>query len=309
MSALAAASFACGARTAGDWTLDVAADASGDAHAIGAALTIPVGTYPDCAVTTIELRRNLEAAAGGKGTVTLSADGAGRVSAALSFGRWLSGTVTATPTSGNTAALSPGPFDLQTMDTTFASALTVSVTAGSFARVGDTLFVSIHGHGGDTELSGYLRCAVPAALPVATIVEGAPSAGPIPTGTYVDCTTFSGSPASGASGGKLSLTIAESKGTWTATQTGGFPDVCALAFGDVAGTTGTLVHEQTCAVHSPCGPPPTLVPSPAPRDATLTNMAGSIAFAGGVLFIDVLGDAPPEACGRHTLSLICPTAP
>jgi hypothetical protein len=50
-------------------------------------------------------------------------------------------------------------------------------------------------------------------------------------------------------------------------------------------------------------------PPPGVTTATLTNMQGVMAVSGGVLFLDVLGDAPKTACGQHSVSLICPVAP
>ena len=306
--ALVVACFACGGKTSSDGTLGVSFDASADASELGAALTIPVGAYTDCKAITSEISGNIEAVGGGKGTVTLAADGDGRVSAVLAFERWMSGTVVLAPTSSVTAALTAGPFVIETMDSTFVRALTIPLAAGSLALVGDTLFVSVYGHGDDTKFSGFCSCPVSASLPKATIANRAPKAGSIPTGTYEACTTlFGGSETLVAS--SLSLTIAESKGILTATSSGGLPAVCSLAFHDNSGTTATLDGEQTCTVQQPCGPPPTLGPSSAPRETTLTNMAGSIEVAGGALFINVVGDAPSEACGRHTLSLICPAAP
>jgi hypothetical protein len=146
-------------------------------------------------------------------------------------------------------------------------------------------------------------------------VSRTPTARAIPTGTYSGCTTsyLQLSDGSNSAGGNLSLTITTgSDGTLTATPAAGFPMICgggSLAFDDISGSTATLSGGQTCPVQLPCGPPPSLGPSDAPSEATLTNLAGSIEVVGGALFINVEGDAPSEACGSHAISLICPTGP
>ena len=123
---------ACGGRTSSDQLgLDASPDASAEANpqeldasegGIGVALTIPLGQYTGCTASTVNIGGNVEATGGGDGTVTLSTDGDGGVYAALSFAPYVSGTVAFAPTSSATAALTAGPFDVQTLDTNNASA-------------------------------------------------------------------------------------------------------------------------------------------------------------------------------------------
>jgi hypothetical protein len=310
---LAVACFACGGQAA----LTVAPDASADAAptptidagtAISAALTVPVGAYAGCSISTVNIDGNTEATGGGDGTVTLAARGDGTISAVLSFDRWMNGTVALSPTSSTTAALMGGPFDVQTLDAAYTN-VTVPASAGSLAIVGNTLFISVFGQSDATKLSAYGRCPVPASLPATTIV-GSTLAGSIPSGTYSACTSSVGtSHTTVASGGDFSLTVAESGGTLTARWSAGYPRFCDFTFRDRSETTATLGDGQTCSVGAPCGPPPTLGPSSVPEQATLTDMVGSIAISAGVLFVNVTGDAPAQACGEHFLSLICPTGP
>ena len=112
-------------------------------------------------------------------------------------------------------------------------------------------------------------------------------------------------------GGDFSLTIGESDATLTVTSGAGFgyPVTCDLAFHDISGSIATLSDGQTCSISDPCGPGPLMGTSSAPSEATLMNMTGSIEVVGGVLFINVIGDAPSAACGSHTLSVICPVGP
>jgi hypothetical protein len=112
-------------------------------------------------------------------------------------------------------------------------------------------------------------------------------------------------------GGGFSLTIAESDATLTVTSgvEYGYPLACDLAFHYVSGSTATVSDGQTCTISEPCGPGPSMGSSSAPSEATLTDMTGSIEVVGGVLFINVIGDAPSAACGSHTLSVICPVGP
>jgi hypothetical protein len=318
---LVAACFACGAVAPAD--PPAVLDASG--AGTGAALTVPIGQYTGCTMSTVNLAANLEATNGGNGTVTLSMDGEGGVSGALAFDQFnagdpsahvvvASGTIGFAPTSSTTAALNGGAFDIQTLDGNNVST-SVPVAASSLSLVGDTLFISVYGQSADTKFSGFCLCPVPASLPRATVVSRAPTTRSIPTGTYGGCTTSYVLLSDGerSTGGNLSLTLtSESDGTLTATQSAGFPMICGgggLAFHDTAGSTATVSGGQTCLVQMPCGPPPSLVPSVAPSEATLTNLAGSIEVVGDALFINVAGDAPPQACGGHAISLICPTGP
>ncbi|HWZ92543.1 MAG TPA: hypothetical protein VNW92_26940 [Polyangiaceae bacterium] len=254
--------------------------------------------------------------------MTLSVAGDGTLNAALSFGQWLSGTVAFAATSSTTAGLGAGPFEIEMFDptaivdptapSTGPSNISVSAAAGTLVLAGDTLFISVYAHNDDTQFSAYSTCPVPTSLPSTTIVNSAPQMGNIPSGSYTACTSSSGSEMPGGSGivgGDLTLTIAKSNGSLTATQSDGFPSVCNLAFDDMSGTTATLSGGQTCMISEPCGPPPSLGTSSAPNEATLTNMTGAIDIAAGALFINVVGDAPAGACGSHVLSLICPPAP
>jgi len=319
-----AACLACGAVASSD----PASVADASTAVTGDALTIAIGQYTSCSVSTVNVTANLEASNGGNGTVTLSADGDGGLSAALSFDQLnvgdpgahvvvASGTLGFAPTTGTTAALSAGSFAMQTLDGNNVGT-SVPVAASALSLVGDMLFISVLGQNADTKFSGFALCSVPASLPKATLVSRAPTTRSIPTGTYSGCTTASAQLASGlaansSTGGNLSLTVTSgSDHTWTATQAAGFPTVCGgepLAFDDVGASAAALRSGQTCAIALPCGPPPSLGPSAAPNEATLANLSGSIEVVGGALFINVTGDAPSQACGAHTLSLICPAVP
>jgi hypothetical protein len=267
----------------------------------------------------------VNASGGGSGTVNLSTSGDGGVAAVLAFEPWVSGTVTFTPTSSTTAASSAAPFDIEAQETWIESQTvdTIPGVASALALVDDTLLISVYGQAEGTSFSAYCRCPVPASLPRATVVNPAPKGGAIPTGTYEACNTAlfptsPTSPGSGGSGGDLALTITESGELLTATSDAGYPAVCGLAFHDISGSTATVSDGETCTIKEPCGPPPSSGTTgggdsgstgSAPNEVTLTNMAGSIEVVGSVLFINVIGDAPSVACGSHTLSLICPTAP
>lgn len=317
IAALAIVCFACSGQT-GAKTTSGSTDAKLDAK-----LTIPVGAYTGCVTSLVGVRPHIEGSSGGEGTVTLSVGSDGTLNAALSFDQWLSGTVAFAATSATTGGLGTGPFEIEMFDpttivdptapagSTRPSNISVSVAAGTLVLAGDTLFISLYAHNGDTQFSGYSTCPVPTSLPSTTIVNSAPQMGDIPSGSYTACTTSFGSEmqrGSGTVGGDLTLTIAKSNGSLTATQSDGFPSVCNLAFDDISGTTATLSEGQTCTISRPCGPPPSLGTWSAPDEATLTNMTGAIEVAGGALFINVVGDAPADACGSHLLSLICPAA-
>jgi hypothetical protein len=321
IAALAVVCFACTGKTDVKTTSGTTDSTETE---LGATLTIPVGAYTGCMTNLVGVRPHIEAGGGGEGSLTLSVAGDGTINAALSFSQWLSGTVAFAPTSSTTASLGAGPFEIEMFDPTAVvdptapadsmrpTNISVSVAAGTLVLAGDTLFVSVYAHNDDTQFSGYSTCPVPKSLPPTTIVSSAPQTGNIPSGSYAGCSTFSGSEMQGGSGtigGDLTLTIAKSSGSLTATQRDGFPSVCNLAFDDMSGTTATLTDGQTCMISAPCGPPPSLGTSSAPDEATLTNMAGAIGIAGGALFINVVGDAPADACGSHVLSLICPPAP
>ena len=310
---------ACGSRTSVDsLVIGGAADAggaSGDASAT-LALTIGLGTYPGCVATTVNVAPHEDVTAGADGKMTLSLAGPGELSVALAFPTSLTGTVAVAPTSARTAALATGSFTAQTLDFNNASA-TVPVTAGVLAVVEGTLFVSVYGKGSDTALHGYVRCPLVPSLPQTKVVVSAPPSGPFPTGTYAGCTTDLAAPrVSSLSGGDSSRTITLGGGVLTASEApdAGYPIVCGdLGFLDLATSTATamstLASGASCTIQQPCGPGPTLGPSLGPTLATLTNMEGVMAVSGGVLFLDVLGDAPKAACGQHSLSLLCPVGP
>jgi hypothetical protein len=303
---LASCALACGART----PLDDVSAAPADGSVTEAVFEVPIGAFAGCALETVEVRERLEAAGGGRGSVTLSLDGEGHVVADLSFDRWLRGTLAFVPTSGATAAVAEGPFDVATVDADFTTPLTVRLSAAALAINGDVLFVDLFGRGGTTKFDGWVHCPVPAGLPRTSVALHAPSTSSIPPGIYAHCTTSSGGfDTSVMTGGDLSLSIAEATGARTATKVEGYPDVCMLAFDDRAQATAALLPGVSCEIGQPCGPPPSLGPSSAPSKATLTGMTGSMQLVDGALFVDVVGDAPPDACGRHFVSLICPTTP
>lgn len=320
IAALTTVCFACSGKT--DAKTTSGSTDSSDAE-LGAKLTIPVGAYADCTTRVAGIRPHIEGSSGGEGTVTLSVAGDGTLNATLSFGQWLSGTVAFAATSGTTAGLGGGPFEIDVLDPTAIveppapadsgpSNISVSVAAGTLVLAGSTLFISVYAHSDDTQFNVYSTCPIPTSLPSATIVNSAPQMGNIPSGSFSACTTSSGLEmpgTSGSVGGDLALTTARTNGSLTTTQSDGFPSICKLAFDDVSGTTAMLRDGQTCMISEPCGPPPSLGTSSAPNRATLTNMMGAIDISGGALFINVVGDAPADACGSHVLSLICPPAP
>jgi hypothetical protein len=118
---------------------------------LGAKLTIPVGAYAGCMTNLVGVRPHVEGGSGGEGTVTVSVAGDGTLNAALSFGQWLSGTVAFAATSGTTAGLGAGPFEIEMFDptapadSTGPSNISVSVAAGTLVLAGDTLFISVYG--------------------------------------------------------------------------------------------------------------------------------------------------------------------
>jgi hypothetical protein len=282
---------------------------------LGAKLTIPVGDYAGCTTTIVGVRPRSVGTGGGDGTVRLSAADDGSLSADVSFGQWLTGTMAFTATSSTTAGLSASPFEVEVLDTAIIppvgaaapSGSSVSVAAGTLVLSGDTLFISLYAYHGDTQLSAYSTCPVPTSLPSTTIANSASQMTDIPTGSYTACTASFGSETqSRTSGDDLTLSLAASNGKLTVTESAGVVSVCDLAFDYESGTTAMLSDRQTCMIYEPCGPPPSLGTSSAPDEATLTNMTGAIDIAGGALFINVVGDAPADACGSHLLSLICP---
>ena len=305
---LGACAVACGARTPLDEG-SAAPATEGDGGVTEAVFAVPIGAYPGCVLDTVEVSPRIEASGGGRGSVTLSLDGEGRIVGELSFDRWLRGTVTFVPTSEATAAAAEGPFDVTTVDTDFTAPLDVRLSAAALAINGDVLFVDLFGRGATT-FHGWAHCPVPTGLPRSAVAVRPPSAPSIPSGTYAHCTIASGGfDTTVMTGGDLSLSLAEAGGVRTATKVEGFPDVCPLAFDDHTAATASLVKGVSCEIAEPCGPPPTLGPSSAPSKATLTGMAGSMQLVDGALFVDAVGDAPPGACGRHFVSVMCPPTP
>jgi hypothetical protein len=287
---------ACGAPEQG-----VGAGGGGEAG-VAPTLTIPVGSYPGCTAIAVNFASGDVGVTGPwSGTVTLSTNGDGGATAVLVFQGLATETVAFSPTSSTSAGFKP-------LDASAGPAL----AAGSLALVGDMLLISAYGGDGNgTGISSFYSCPLPSSLSRATLAIRTPTTGAIPTGTYGACTmSFQGSEWS-PSGGGFSLTIAESDASLTVMSGDGFAFAvpCDLAFHDISGSTATLSDGQTCTVPEPCGPGPSMGPSSAPSDATLTNMTGSIEVVGGVLFINVIGDAPSAACGNHTLSVICPVVP
>jgi hypothetical protein len=273
----------------------------GEAGVAPVTLTIPVGSYAGCTETTVNVTPGKVAVNGPElGTVTLSTNGDRGATAVLAFQGSATETVAFSPTSSTSAGFEP------------LDAGDAAVAASSLALVGDTLLISAYdGQGGGTGLSSFYSCPVPSSLSRATLAIPTPTSGSIRTGTYGACTMSFVGDMGGGSGGGFSLTLAESDATLTLTSgteiAYGF--ACDLAFHDISGGTATLSDGQTCAVSSPCGPGPTMGLSSAPSEAMLTNMTGSMEVVGGVIFINVIGDAPSAACGSHTLTVICPVGP
>ena len=210
------------------------------------------------------------------------------------------------PTSANTAASTPAGFEIQTLDTAYANSIVVPGTAGSLALVENALLLSLLAQTADTNVSAYVRCAVPASSARTKVSSHAPAPVPLAGGNYDACTASLG-PENGTTltGSEFALALALANGTLTATPAAESPGVCSLAFEDRSSNTASIRSGTTCMTQQPCGPPPSLVPSSTPAEVALTNLGGSMQVVRGTLFIHVLGDAPEGACARHYLSLIC----
>ncbi len=297
---IAAACFACGART----TLDSTALSDGGAQTV--TLTIPLGSYTTCTSSMVTVAPNSVGVSGGDGTITVAEQNDGVV-ATLAFAPFATGTLAFTPTTSTSATFASGEVD--TIDDFTSAKTVVDTTSGSLMLVGDTLFVSVHGPSGGAKVSGYFHCSVPTSLPKANITATAPSSAPLAPGVYGPCTSsVDGTNTSLESGGSGSVTVVESAGQWIATWTSDVTPVCeSLDFTTTnSSSVAPLTAGQTCVVKAPCGPPPSLgPPTPVPDEATLTNMAGSMALDGQSLFIDVVGETSALTCGRHYVSLIC----
>ena len=308
---VAAACLACGARTplSSGSLQDSDSGASSDASPLAVTLSIPLGTYAGCTSATVTTRPNFVGSTGRDGSITLSREGDGVV-AALAFPSYASGSVAFAPTAGDSAAFRASQtFDVQTANAGFR-VVTVTATSGTLSIVGATLFISTHGSAGADDVSTFIHCRVPSGLRPTSIVTSAPPPGRLTAGVYRSCTAASstdGPVRAGVTGGSGSLTVTRSAGVLRLT----WPDslIPELACGGLdfgaAPVTATLTPGQSCVIQRPCGPPPSLGPSPYPATATLTNMQGSMRVNGNALFIDVLGDATAQACGIHDLSILC----
>lgn len=304
---VAAACLACGARTPLSDGPDAAT--SPDASPRAVTLSVPLGVYEGCTSSTVTTRPNFVGATGREGSITLTRDGDG-VAATLAFPTYASGRVVFVPTAASSAALRASQtFDVQIANATFSVA-TVTATAGALSIVGPTLFLSTHGSAGGDDVSTFFHCRVPAGLRPTGIATSAPPPGRLAAGVYRSCTATSsteGPVRAGLSGGRGSLTVTLDAGTLRLT----WPDsllqelACGgLDFG-VAPVTAAMATGQACDYRQPCGPPPTLGPTPFPSTATLTDMQGSMTVNGAALFVNVRGDASARACGVHDLSITC----
>lgn len=307
----AAAGLACGARTplSSAPLADPDAGAPSDASPVAVTLSIPLGTYPGCTSATVTLRPGFVGSTGRDGSITLRREGDG-VAATLDFPGYASGRVVFVPTAGSAAAFRAGQgFEVQTANATFG-VVTVTATTGSLSLVGQTLFLSTHGSAGADDVSTFFRCPVPAGLPRTSVVTSSPPPGRVEAGVYRGCVAASGTEGpvrAGVTGGRGSVTVTGSAGAFRLTWSDSLmPELACggLDFG-AAPVTAALTPEQTCDIRQPCGPPPTLGPSPFPSTATLTDLQGSMRVNGSALFVDLRGDASERACGVHDLSILC----
>lgn len=303
---VAVACLACGARTALTTCSNDVTDA-GDAST-SAALSVALGSYPDCTVSLLAQRPNVVGSSGGAGSVTLTRDG-DAVVAALSFAQWARGSVTFSPSASTAATLaSAQSFEAQVVDP-MAHVVTVDATSGLLSLVGATLFLSMRGVGGDDDVSAFVRCRVPTSLPAAALPVRA-SQEPVSPGVYRGCAASSGSDGSIVSG------LASGTGTVTVTEGGGELRVAwsdaVLSMWECEGlrferdASAAVSAGAACTLRWPCGPPPTLGMSSAPSSAPASDPRGVMRADRGALFIDLVGDASAEACGRHDLSIACP---
>lgn len=302
---------ACGARTSLSDEAPEAADgaAATDAASDVVALSIPLGVYDDCVSSTITTRPNFVGGTGRGGAVTLSQEG-DTVVAALDFPTYASGRLAFAPTTERSAGFRAAQrFDVQTANEGFR-VVTVTASSGVLSLVGQTLFVSTRGGVGGDAVSTFVHCRVPATLPLARVVTSAPPPGAPSAGVYRACATaFStdGPVHTGLSGGSGALTVAADAGalrvSWTDSLLSEL-SCSAFDFG-APSVAAPLTAGQTCVVRSPCGPPPTLGPSPFPSTAPWHDLRGSMLANGGVLFVDVVGDTSTAACGVHDLSITC----
>jgi hypothetical protein len=308
---VATACLACGARTplSAEAFADSGAGARSDAAPPAVTLSIPIGVYTGCASSTVTTRPDYVGSTGRDGAITLTREG-DLVVAALAFPLYASGRVAFAPTARGAAALRASQtFAVQTANTANA-VVPVTASAGSLAIVGTTLFISTHGSAGDDDVSAFFHCPIPAGLAPTDIATTAPPPGRPAPGVYGSCTATAstdGPVRAGLSGGSGAVTVtvgAESlRLAWPDSL---LPELACSALDlDADPVAPALAAGQSCEMRQPCGPPPTLGPSPFPGTATLTNLQGSMRVNGGALFIDVRGDAPAMACGAHNLSITC----
>lgn len=274
-----------------------------------------LGTYTGCTASIVNVSGNATASAGGNGTITLGTNGDYGAGVTLAFDKVANGKLDFYPTS-DTSGLHDGRDveSLQTVDGSNAST-SVAINASTLTLIGNTLLLSISGTNPNTQFSGFFSCPAPSSV---TATAGPPSttlgiygSNAIKHGTYAHCTmNMEGLNGTGSeSGGDLSLSLTVGDdGSMNVKQTDGYPNVFG-SFGSLAFRNGVLTSGQSVAFAEPCGPPPSLGGSTAPTTTNLTNMTGTMQSTGNALFIDVIGDAPAEACGTHSISIICPTAP
>ncbi|HEX7601889.1 MAG TPA: hypothetical protein VF316_09800, partial [Polyangiaceae bacterium] len=267
---VAAACFACGGRTSpGSSTL------GSDGGTSSVTLTIPLGSYSGCTSSMVTVSPHFEGTAGGYGTITLVQEN-DSVVASLAFAPFVSGKIAFTPTSTASAAFATGrSYDVETVDFKGSNA-TVSETTGSLVLVGDTLFIAVHGQTVSADVSGHFHCPVPATLQPTSVVTNAPPSAALTPGVFGPCTSSVGATNSTLStGGSGSVMVTSSAGNLSATWNDDVTPVCKSLDFTASSDAATLVTGQTCSVQRPCGPPPSLGPSPAPSVATLTGTAGS----------------------------------
>jgi hypothetical protein len=314
-----AASFACGGTSVDSFGTLGGSDAS-------VTLTVPLGLYSGCSLSTVAVGSHFEALTAGAGTVTLGTEGGGALFATLAFGEVGSpssvsarGKVALTPASRSSAAFAPGQsFDLEysyflsigdpPMPITKTSSVTT--TAGSMTLVGDTLFISATGElgiGADA-FNTFVECPVPESLARSRVVARGASSTPLPTGVYRSCTSaLENGDFSGSAGGIGSVTVEKLDGSLKATWSDATVACGSLDFTATSDSIATLTAGQTCIVQQPCGPPPSLgePTSPIPGATPLSNTVGTMTGDGRSLFIDLVGDIAGTCGGRRRVSILC----
>jgi hypothetical protein len=268
---------------------------------------IPLGSYSSCQSTIVTTRPRFTGVSGGYGMVTLSQEGDG-VAATLAFRPFVTGRVVFEQTTAVAATFGIG----QSLEVDMAAfggstATTVNATNGALLLLGETLSISVHGDAGADDVSAYVHCSVPSSARPTGIVANASAAPPLTAGVYGPCTSAVGSATGGVTGGGTgTITVAESGGHLRATWDSGLTPVCGgLDFDAASNGSSLLLAGQICSMRNPCGPPPTLGPSPSPSVVALTNTVGAMTLAGHSLFVNVVGDTTSKTCGRHYVSIIC----